>query len=332
MEPSRLARKLAARLFSDSGEAEFWLAAVTRGRRFAPCLAWLEREPPDWAAAGMAPCEDGLSPSWSGDFVHRLSADSEPGKHPWHEEGRYYCLDFSSVFAASPLLGLGRAPQRALDLCAAPGGKTILAWLSSRPEFLLANEVIGKRLGILRHNLARCRVPVYTQRLNPADLAVLAPGGFDLVLVDAPCSGQSLLVRGTENLGCFHPATIQLNARRQRRILAEAVKVLAPGGFLLYSTCTFSLEENERIVEWLCRVEPRLVPQSLPHLEAWRSPHGAWPCYRMNPHQGLGAGAFVAFFQKEGDPGELPALPEVLRQFPVIPRPVAQEPGGLPPH
>jgi 16S rRNA C967 or C1407 C5-methylase (RsmB/RsmF family) len=122
---------------------------------------------------------------------------------------------------------------------------------------------------------------------------------FDLVIVDAPCSGQSLIARGLDNPGCFHPVNLKKNAMRQRRIVAEASKTLIPGGRMIYSTCTFAPEENEETISWLMKTMPQLEPIPVAALDAHRSTLSDFPCYRLHPHEGLGAGGFVAVLQSK---------------------------------
>lgn len=312
---SRLLLKLADRLFPEAGEErERFVAAVETVSPSAPCVVWTDRErSPDELDLERAD----PSPDWLPEWVIQLARGTQPGKHPLHETGAFYCMDFSSIFAASALLTVGRS-KRVLDVCAAPGGKSIFASRALEPELLLSNEVIGKRLGMLRSNLARCRIMnAYTQRLDPAELAKAAPAGCDAVIVDAPCSGQSLLSKGIENPGCFHPTIVNHNARRQRRILAASAETVAPGGHLLYSTCTFAPEENEKVVAWfLKRWGDRFAAVELSHLESWRSALSEVAAYRLYPHSGLGAGAFVCLFKCLDEGGEVGELGEALLDYP----------------
>jgi 16S rRNA C967 or C1407 C5-methylase (RsmB/RsmF family) len=118
-----------------------------------------------------------------------------------------------------------------------------------------------------------------------------------VVIVDAPCSGQSLLAKGAKAPGCFHPVTINKNANRQKRILANAAQLVAPQGYLAYMTCTYSVEENEQVIEWLLERFPRLRPVVIPHLATHQSSLSSLPCYRLWPQTGLGAGAFTILLQ-----------------------------------
>ena len=228
-EPTSLMRKAADRLFEENaGERDRFLAALIHPPCFAPWILWTGDETEKASVAAMPPGFD-----WLPAFAMRLEPGADPGKHRLHEEGACYCLDFSSIWAASAMLAMESGPERkrVLDVCAAPGGKSIFASLALRPEFLLANEVIGKRLAVLRHNLKTRRIPnAFTQRLDLRELAAAAPEAFDLAIVDAPCSGQSLLAKGIENPGAFHPATVKGNAKRQLGILTSCRCLRGAGG------------------------------------------------------------------------------------------------------
>ena len=295
---SALRERLAARLFDVPEERAAFEAALEAGasaRRVE-------------VVGGPAGPRGGL-PEWVPAFVREKDGAGEG-------EGAYG-LDLSSVWEMLPLGEIGRPVRRLLDLCAAPGGKSLLAARWVEPEFHLANEVVPKRLGILRHNLARCGVAAFTQRLMPERLAELAAAAFDLVLVDAPCSGQSLLARGIENPGCFHPATVKGNAMRQRKILAAAARCVAPGGWMLFTTCTFAPDENEKNVGWFTKRHDGFEPVAVASMERWRSRLGGEACYRLGPHEGLGAGGFACLLRRHGEAGDLPELAAELTAFPV---------------
>jgi 16S rRNA C967 or C1407 C5-methylase (RsmB/RsmF family) len=291
--PSRFLSKLAEQLFADAEAQASFVAALTQPQPMGGALLWLHRKP----QTSLFRVEPPLA--WQPSFVERLQPGQQPGKHPAHEQGDYYCLDFSSVFAATPMLELPTAPNLVIDLCAAPGGKSLLAWRMLQPQQLVCNEVIGKRLGMLMSNLRRCQIhpcQVFNQEVETLSQALA--GSANVLLVDAPCSGQSLLVKGEAAPGCFHPVTINHNANRQKRILANAVGLLAPQGYLLYTTCTFAPAENEQVSTWLQAKFPQLRPVEVPALVAYQSHLADFPCYRLWPQSGLGAGAFAILWQK----------------------------------
>lgn len=329
-EATNLMKKAAAALFPEAVEEQHtFLAALLDPVPRSSAVVWtVPRREGEFDTV-----ERGTLPSWIPDAVELVKPGEKIGRSRAYEAGEVYPLDFSSVTAASGLLATeGNLPPepRVLDLCAAPGGKSILASILVRPGLLLANEVEGKRLGPLRHNLTRCGIPnAYTQRLMPEEIARLAPEAFDLCLVDAPCSGQSLLAKGVANPGCFHPSTIKGNARRQLRILEAAAATVAPGGFLLYTTCTFSERENEGVVaKWLERSGEGFAPVEVTHLEPLRSPLADFPCYRIYPHNSHGVGGFAALLRREGIPDSAPhpPLPAPLLDYPVGPAAALSQP------
>lgn len=307
---TRLALNCAERLFETASERERFLQALATPPSLPPALLW-RQDPPSLPPFPLLP-----PLPWQPPWVTRVPVGTRSGQHPLHAAGAYYCLDSSSVFAAVPLLNVPAAPALIIDVCAAPGGKSLLAWRALQPRYLLCNETIPKRLGMLISNLKRCRVhPVGVTCCDSAALAAAFPTSADGVIVDAPCSGQSLLVKGQKADGCFHPLTLRHNQRRQKRILATSSTLVRPGGWLLYSTCTFSREENEAVAEWFSVKYPHFVPQVVPQLAAYQSHLSSLPCYRLWPQSQEGAGAFTILWshQGEGEPHPLPPLDPWLR-------------------
>ncbi len=298
-------RKLAADLFTSLDEQQKFMDAVTAGAAARPAVIWLA-EPP-----AKRPFPTGASVSWQPAFVDTVKSEARAGSHPLHESGAYYCLDLSSVFQIAVSRGVPFQPHSVLDVCSSPGGKSAYLWRLWQPEMLVANEVIGKRIGALSSNLQRCKIPGSIVSADVSKLAESWGNSFDFVLVDAPCSGQSLVARGMRAPACFHPATINMNSNRQKRLIANAGKAVRPGGYLAYTTCTFSFEENEAVVEWLLKKFPEFSSVAIESLEAYRSPFSANACYRLFPQQGEGAGGFSALLVKraEEDSEELEQKP-----------------------
>ena len=296
------ARKLARQLFAeDEARQQAFLDALERGGAQRQALIWM-RERPEPLAFRMQP-----PLPWQPAFVDWLVEGQQAGQHPLHEAGAYYCLDMSSVFAASVISAVHlEAPATIVDECAAPGGKSVFAWRLLNPALLVANETIRKRTRPLVENLTRCALrPAVVTSCDPSVLADACGPRAALVIVDAPCSGQSLIARGKENPGCFHPATINLNANRQRRILANSARIVAPGGYLAYITCTYAEKENEGNARWFLRQQPGFSAVEVPALQAHQSHLANFPCYRLWPQDGIGAGAFAVLFRREGtNPGE----------------------------
>jgi 16S rRNA C967 or C1407 C5-methylase (RsmB/RsmF family) len=306
---SKNIEKVVHRVLSDESEREALFAALERGSDGVSAVAWLRSEP-----VAEAYERNAERPRWLPSWIDVAAESARPGKLPAHEAGEIYVLDLSSTFAAAPLALVGTTARCVLDVCAAPGGKGILAWRYCNPEVLIANEVIRKRTAQLISNYQRCAIdPAIVCSCDPGLLSTLIPGHVDLAIVDAPCSGQSLVLKGMAAPGAFHPATIAMNERRQRRILAHSAATVRPGGYLLYATCTFSREENEDNAEWFCKKFPEFAALEVPLLTQFRSALSDLPTYRLFPHHGFGAGAFVALFRRaesDGDGGGIALTPD----------------------
>ncbi len=291
-----LLEKTARALITDSAEREAFIQALLAGGCSERALIWLADRPEP------SPFQIAHRLSWQPPFVDWVRGDEQPGKSEFHSRGDIYCFDLSSAFAASALLPLYKELQSplVLDLCAAPGGKGICAWKMLRPRLLVANEVIGKRIPALISNLERCKVrPSAVVRHDPSIFAQHFGAAFDAVIVDAPCSGQSLIAKGEDSPGCFHPSTVNMNSNRQKRIIANAAAAVAPGGYLAYMTCTYAEQENELVVSWLRKKFPAFCPMVVDHLSEYQSQLADFPCYRLWPQRREGAGAFVALLQNQ---------------------------------
>ena len=307
-----LVQKFAARLFEDAGERERFITALVEGVSASQALVWMDSN-----AAGRQTFERHEPLPWQPAFVDRLLPGQEPTRHQLHQDGAFYSLDFSSVFAGMSFLSkqIPSPVTAALDLCAAPGGKSSLAAAGLHPELLLCNEVIGKRHGALVSNLKRCRIPALVSCADATVFAKELPDAFPLVIIDAPCSGQSLFARGELAQGAFHPATINLNANRQKRIIANASQIVRPGGYLAYITCTFSRDEDEGVVEWCEKKFPFMKSVPIDEIAAHRSALSSAHGYRLYPQNGLGAGAFCALLRKEGAVPVDGLIPEIPGRF-----------------
>lgn len=222
---------------------------------------------------------------------------------PTFHAGAYYVQEASSMLidAAFRALFPTDRPLRVLDLCAAPGGKsTLLTGILPKGSWLLANEVIRSRYQILRYNLQKWGYDnTFVSNHDVEDFAGLE-GFFDLVLVDAPCSGEGLFRKDQAARQEWSPDNVKLCAARQGRILHTAKKLVAPGGALLYCTCTYNQQENDSNAQWLA-AEPELTYESLPFPDSWgleQRPFG----YQAYPHKIQGEGFFLAAFRKKDGP------------------------------
>ena len=195
---------------------------------------------------------------WAADEAFYLTERPSFTLDPLFHAGAYYVQEASSMYVGKLFERakaiLGKEDLRVLDLCAAPGGKTtqLLSHLDDT-SLLVANEVVPSRATILAENVARWgRSNVAVTQSDPAAFGALH-GFFDIAVVDAPCSGEGMFRKDERAVAEWSPANVQLCAARQRRILADFWPSLRPGGFLIYSTCTFNRQEDEDNVDWICR-------------------------------------------------------------------------------
>jgi len=173
---------------------------------------------------------------------------------PLFHAGCYYVQEASSMFleqAIKQTVDLSR-PLRVLDLCAAPGGKsTHIQSLISKDSLLVSNEVIKTRMHILKDNCIKWGADnVVVTSNDPKDFARL-PGYFDMIVIDAPCSGSGLFRRDKSAVDEWSINNVALCSQRQQRILADAWPSLKEGGILIYSTCSYSKQEDEEIMDWM---------------------------------------------------------------------------------
>lgn len=240
---------------------------------------------------------------WVSDAYY-LSGESKAGASVLHEAGAYYIQEPGAMIPAAVLDA--KPGEKILDLCAAPGGKSTQAGCAMRGEGLMVcNEPIPKRAQILSRNIERMGLPnTIVTCAWPDQLAEQWPESFDAVLVDAPCSGEGMFRRDQETRTEWTEEKAAGCAARQREILTVAVRLVRPGGRLIYSTCTYNPAENEANARWLTEKHPDF------HAEAFRlpgvdAPDGMFTCY---PHRLNGEGQFIALFRKAGDkPAVLPA-------------------------
>jgi len=223
---------------------------------------------------------------------------------PFIHAGVYYVQESSSMFLEQVLKQVvTKTELKVLDLCAAPGGKsTHLASLLPEDSMLVSNDVIRARGQILSENLKKWGKPnVIVTNNDPRDFQRL-PGFFDVLVIDAPCSGEGLFRRDENAIQEWSPDNAQLCAQRQQRIVADVWPTLREGGVLIYSTCTFNPAENEENINWLSEFAD-IEPVSLNIDDRWGvtvTDAGGFPCYRFYPHKGSGEGFFMAVVRKTG--------------------------------
>ena len=234
----------------------------------------------------------------------------QPAKHPFYFAGLYYLQEPSAM---SPAAFLPVNPgERVLDLCAAPGGKTTELGVKLQGEgVLITNDISNSRAKALLKNVELfgiCNGIVLSE--PPAKLASRFGGYFDKILIDAPCSGEGMFRKDPPIMKNWEKTGVDFYANLQREILPEAIKMLRPGGMLLYSTCTFSPEENEQSVEYLLGLDEGLSLVELPMFEGFDTGHPEWgttgneelkKTRRIWPHKVAGEGHYIALFKKSED-------------------------------
>jgi 16S rRNA C967 or C1407 C5-methylase (RsmB/RsmF family)/NOL1/NOP2/fmu family ribosome biogenesis protein len=224
---------------------------------------------------------------------------------PLLHAGAYYVQEASSMFleeAIRQTVDLSRS-LTALDLCAAPGGKsTLIQSLLNKESILVSNEVIKTRVTILEENLIKWGgVNRIITNNDPKDFRKF-PELFDLVVIDAPCSGSGLFRRDPELVKEWSPGNVEMCSQRQQRILADILPSLKEDGVLIYSTCSYSVEEDEEIADWLISAFG-MEPLELNIKEEWNivkshTEKGGFG-YRFYPDKLKGEGFFISCFRKK---------------------------------
>ena len=236
--------------------------------------------------------------TWANDAYY-YDEEKRPGKHPYHEMGLYYIQEPSAMSAAALLAP--KPGMRVLDLCAAPGGKsTQLATYLGDSGLLVSNEINTQRSRILSQNIER--MGIKNAIVTNEDSFVLAshfPSFFNAIQVDAPCSGEGMFRKLPEAVEQWSTENVAICAERQKEILDNAAVMLKPGGVIVYSTCTFSREENEDVVEHFLESHSDFTLEEME---------------RFWPHKVDGEGHFVAKLVRRGSVNEFDADYEVCEE------------------
>ena len=255
---------------------------------------------------------------WCENGFYYLNED-RPGKHPYHDAGVYYIQEPSAMLVGE--LTDAEPGERVLDLCAAPGGKTThIAGQMQGKGLLWSNEIHPQRAKILSQNVERLGITNCVVSNESADrLADRMPGFFDRIVIDAPCSGEGMFRKNPDACGEWSLENVKNCAARQQDILNEADRMLKSGGRLVYSTCTFSPEENEQTVEKFLENHPdysiekiTVEPVSKESEDKFGMPSKGRPewsennlkelknTFRLWPHRLKGEGHFAAVLRKNG--------------------------------
>ncbi len=270
------------RQLGDPGYADY-LSAMERTRPRALRVNTLKTD----VAAFLSLADAALSPDEIVPEGFFVPEDFPVGTNPLHAAGLFYMQEPSAQFPAALLCA--KPHETVLDLCAAPGGKAgQLAAGMQNTGLLIANEIVPQRAGVLSGTLERLGVQnAVVTNMRPDALCPLLSGSCDAVLVDAPCSGEGMFRKEPQAVCDWSEAHVRASAERQRRILESAAVCVKPGGRLVYSTCTFSPEENEETVAWFLAAHP------------------AFSCAaqkRFYPHTSTGEGQFAALLLRDDSP------------------------------
>lgn len=244
---------------------------------------------------------------WTADGFY-LAGEDRPAKHPYYQAGLYY-LQEPSAMAPAACLGV-RPGDKVLDLCAAPGGKsTQIASALAGLGLLVSNDNSPVRVKALVWNLEHwgVRNAIVTNE-EPARLSYHFPDFFDKVLVDAPCSGEGMFRKDAKAAKKWDQYCCTACAGTQKEILTTAAAMVKPGGRIVYSTCTFSPEENEGVVAHFLAAHPEFSLVELPSGYGWAEGRPDWllgepvaelrKTRRLWPHKMKGEGHFIALFEK----------------------------------
>ena len=233
------------------------------------------------------------------------------GNHPFHHAGMIYVQE-PGAMAPAECIDL-QPDWRVLDMCAAPGGKSTQLKNKLGPDgVLVSNEIIPSRCKILTGNMERLGLKnALTTCMDTSRLASLYPATFDLIMVDAPCSGEGMFRKEAVAVTEWSADNVKMCAARQAEILENAAKALKSGGYIIYATCTFSLEENEMTVDKFLQDHPdfeivpvneRVVQNTCDGItfEGCQTANISF-ARRFYPHKSKGEGQFMALLHHKGE-------------------------------
>lgn len=247
--------------------------------------------------SGVPWCPDGFY------LPERPRFTSDPLLH----QGGYYVQEASSMFIAHVIAKLcsgADAPVRLLDACAAPGGKsTAVAGAIPDGSLVVANEFVPSRAAVLRENIIKWSYPSCIVTRGDTSSYSRLKECFDIITADVPCSGEGMMRKDTDAIAQWSPALVRECAARQWEIVSNLWPALKPGGFMIYSTCTFNRNENEEIVGKIIS-EFGAESIDIPIDTSWGIAPGINTdahCYRFMPDRLCGEGLFMAVVRKPGE-------------------------------
>lgn len=294
----------------------------TRGEEDAAALvSALESEPP--VSVRLNPAKDGAADGgspvpWSR-WGRYLDVRPQFTLDTAFHAGAYYVQEAGSQFVEYLLRGADTEGARILDMCAAPGGKTtIYSTLAGEGGLVVANEYVRGRAGVLADNVRRWGVGNVVVTNEDSRRLADFEGWFDIVAVDAPCSGEGMFRKDRAARDEWSPAAVGACAARQAEILRNAWRALRAGGVLIYSTCTFNTTENEGVLRtFLSEFGGETVPFRPVEVDAeWGiecSEVGPFRTFRFMPHRTMSEGFFAAVAAKNVDAQVRTAVPKPRR-------------------
>jgi NOL1/NOP2/sun family putative RNA methylase len=248
-----------------------------------------------------SPFENAIHIPWCDDGFY-LEERPKYALHPYWHGGAIYVQEASSMFLYHILKNVLDLEKKlcVMDACAAPGGKsTLIASLLHKESVLVSNEVIRSRVNVLQENLTKWGNANSIITNSDSQQFNKTQDLFDCIVVDAPCSGSGLFRKDAKVLDEWSESNVQLCGDRQQRIVSNLIPSLKSNGILIYSTCSYSVEENETMVDWLCR-EHNLETFDVTLPEEWKIINSQQGCYRFYPYNVKGEGFFIAILRKKG--------------------------------
>ena len=245
------------------------------------------------------------------------------GRNALHDAGAFYMQEPSAMAVATALQSVvDLRGKKVLDLCAAPGGKsTQLASYMANEGVLISNEINRERALILSSNIERMGVRnCIVLNETPEKIAENFEEYFDAIVVDAPCSGEGMFRKDETAIKEWSLSNVAMCANRQRDILEEAVKTIAPGGYIAYSTCTFAPEEDEEQIVGFLQRHPDFTIVKVPVFDCFEHGRPEWinkeymsdnsddlkMCARLWPHKINGEGHFIAILKRDSSDDDTP--------------------------